>query len=154
MFQGGEAGELLGIAGAFMCAIRYSRQFRSYVFRIDSINAIKHIFEEQDVTSAGAHLLPGIMLCWCSRRRLLELGRDSRAVWIAHDQNPAHKVAYAEQRRRHDGNWLCGNDYAPTYFPEAHKRVFQNIAHNVQYGVTHRGVGSDALACVDGMDAV
>ena len=39
-FHGGEAGELLGLAGALMCAILYSRKFLICVLRIDSLNAI------------------------------------------------------------------------------------------------------------------
>ena len=137
-----------------MCAIRYSRLFRICVFRIDSVNAIGHVFGDGTVTREGEHLWPGILLCRSLRRRLTELGIEGQALWIPSAENPAHKIAYAEQKRRCRGDWHCIQDYAPVYFARDHLNVFQDIASNVRYGVSCRSVSANVLALIDSMDAV
>ena len=153
-FHGGEAGELLGIAGALMCAIRLSRQLRICVLRCDSGNAIRHVFGGGDVGREAEQLLPGILLCTCLCQRLTDLGIESRALWVPREANPAHKVAYAELRRRRRGYWRRFQDYAPTYFVGGYQDVFQDMARNVQYGVSHRVVSANVLASVGSMIAV
>ena len=153
-FHGGEAGELLGITGALLACIDHSGTFRVVVFRIDSQSAIRHAFTDETPGAEGEYLLPAIMLCRHLRRRCQELGVCVRAEWISRDRNPAHKLAYAEQRRRTKADWRVDDDRSPVYFPELVKPVFKLVLKNMlrgRRGRRYRDVSPEHQAIVEGL---
>ena len=118
-FKGSEAAEILGITGALLSVLRFASKFKRYVFWIDSANAIQHIFGNQQVSSAaGEVLLPGIMLCRYLHGRLADLGIRIQHRKVHRKENLAHRLAYAEQRRRLKAGWRRDEDFAPEYMPE------------------------------------
>lgn len=126
-FIGSESAELLGIAGALIHAILYAGRFRQYIFRVDSMNAISHVFQEGCVGNDGRHLLPAIRFCIALRERLANLDVDVQCIWISGRSNPAHVIAIEEQRRRSRLSWSKLTDKLPAYFTPSYKQIFLDI---------------------------
>ena len=141
-FKGSESAEILGITGALLSVLLFASKVKRYVFWIDSANAIQHIFGNRRVSSeAGEVLLPGIMLCRYLHGRLADLGICIQHRKVHRKENPAHRLAYAEQRRRLNAGWRRDADYAPEYMREEFLEAFQRIVENNQRGSPyHRDV--------------
>ena len=142
---------MLGIAGALLACIRHSNTFRVAVLRIDSQNAIRHALKDEPPGEEGRYLLPAIMLCRRLRGRCQELGVWIRAEWISGDRNPAHRVAYAEQRLRTKAAWRVDDDRSPVYFPELVNPVFKLVLKNMLGGLQYRDVSLEHQAIVEGL---
>ena len=142
LFKGSESAEILGITGALLSVLLFASKVKRYVFWIDSANAIQHIFGNQGVSSAaGEVLLLGIMLCRYLHGRLADLGIRIQHRKVHRKENPAHRLAYAEQRRRLNAGWRRDADYAPEYMREEFLEAFQRIVENNQRGSPyHRDV--------------
>ena len=128
---GAECSALLGVVlGLWVCYQSRHTEYRHsrFVLLVDSANAIKHVFQNEDPTNAdGWDLYPAIALARKLVSLLGELGIQVSFEKVASRKNLAHLIAKAEMRYRRDPNWLTREDD----WPEALPRVFQDVWHDV-----------------------
>ena len=130
--NGSEASELLGIVGGMMSIYWHREEYDFCILRVDSRNAIEHVF--RDLTPAsddGRDLLPGIFLARDLVRKLRAFGKRVECMKVHRKRNPAHHVALSEVRIRRENEWLKRDDVWP--LPEKFKEVFRAMARNRRY---------------------
>lgn len=150
---GSAASELLGIVGGLYEVFWRYREFRTFIFMVDSLVAMNYVFSGADpVDKEGRDLWPGISLARLLLHRLRDGGITVSAQKVPRAENRAHHIAKTEQRYRYTFNWRVEDDEWP--FPIVFKCVFFRIAGNRQLGSDHEcvyalpsGVG-DALPSI------
>ena len=139
---GSECSALLGIVlGLWVCY--HSRQHTGYrcsrfVLKVDCQNAITHVFQNVDPTSAdGWHLYPAILLARELVSLLVGLGIQVSCEKMTSAKNQAYQMARADLQDRRDGNWATGDDDWPDSIPLVFQDVWREVARN------RRGEGMD-----------
>ena len=130
---GSETADILRMVGGMCMIAEHRDEYGSFVLRIDSQNAIDHIFERIDPsTPAGRDLWPGIKLARALYDRLRDLNVDVQYAKVPSKQNLAHHVAKAEQEYRLAGNWLAAQNRWP--LPKSFREVFKLMERHRIYG--------------------
>ena len=136
-YTGAEVSELLGI----ICTLGhlwYKRktdavmQYNTIIIRIDSTNAIHHVFrDESPLDLEGAYLLPAISLAKYLVRKFHGVGVRICPRYIKSKLNSAHCIAKNEQsRRRRDDRWSAHFDVWPAIIPVVWRTVFDDVSSN------------------------
>ena len=147
--NGSEAAELLAIVGGMLAIAAHRRDYGCFVLRIDSQNAINHVFERIDPTTRdGRDLIPGISRARALYQKLQDLNVQVRYAKVPSKENLAHHVAKAEQEYRLRTGWGTSEDRWPPDIPTSFREVFELIARNRTGGGHARGVPGDALEYV------
>ena len=151
---GSEMSELLGILGALMEIAARVHVSGCFVLRIDSVNAMEHVFEEREPTTPeGKDLLPGIRLARAVYAKLVGWGVQILHEKVSRKQNPAHHVAKAELKYRRGRGWRAADDRWPACMPAEFRRVFGVMAANRRRGGGSQGVPEECLRCVWNMSS-
>ena len=137
VFAGAEIAELLGI----ICVLQYLWNkwrvdgevlYNVIVIRIDSKNAIQHVFRrERPVYEEGRYLLPAISLAMYLVKRFSDAGVRVTPEHVSSKHNSAHAIAKNEQaRRRRIDQWSAAYDVWPEFLPVVWQNVFRNVSVN------------------------
>jgi hypothetical protein len=137
VFAGAEVAELLGIIGVLQYlwhkwGVDGEALYNVIVIRIDSKNAIQHVFRrEPPLYEEGRYLLPAISLAAYLVKRFTDAGMTVTPKHVASKYNSAHSIAKNEQaRRRRIDRWSAACDVWPVFLPVEWQSVFRNVSDN------------------------
>lgn len=134
--SGAEIAELLGLVGGLLTVWRCRNQYSSVTIRMDSVNMIKHVFEELTPRDKdGRDLYPAIFVCRLILQRLRGVGIAVRGVYVNRLENVAHRIAKREQEYRLSRDWRAAdNRWEAAGIPQSFKAVWEIVAANRMQG--------------------
>ena len=138
-YSGAEISELLGIIGAAQHLWKRwtpEAEYDIILFRIDSKNAIDHVFELRDpALDTGRYLLPAIKLARALVDRFKKMNIPVYAKHVPSNLNCAHCIAKDEQsRRRKNDRWDTAQNVWPEFLPDVWKNVLRQVSINQRQG--------------------
>ena len=117
--------------------------------RIDSKNAMRHVFGDEAVLDDEArYLLPAISLSKYLVQKLNQLGIRVSQKYVPSKENQAHCITKKEQtRRRRIDHWCPVDDVWPEYMPAVWRNVFDAVSANqVGKRCIHNEIDVDVFA--------